>query len=166
VLDLAGIAPEGGFPHPLDGHSLLPLLRAERPLAWPDEAIVENLGEATISPIRALVRGRHKLIYTHGQPDQLHDLEADPLEWTNLAPPDGPPAAAALAEGLKSRLLDGWDPARADQEVRQSQHRRAFLKEALFAGRYAPWDYQPPGRAAEEYVRRGSNRQWDPDLGV
>ncbi|HEX2513167.1 MAG TPA: choline-sulfatase [Chloroflexota bacterium] len=166
VLDLAGLALQGEFPHPLDGHSLVPLLRAERPPGWPDEAIVENLGEATISPIRALVRGRHKLIYTHGQPDQLHDLRVDPLEWTNLAGPAGAPADAALAASLKARLLDGWDPAQADREVRQSQHRRAFLKEALFTGRYAPWDYQPPGRGAEEYVRRGSNRQWDPDLGV
>lgn len=46
-----------------------------------------------------------------------------------------------------------------------SQHQRGFLKDALFKGRYAPWDYQPRVDAANSYVRRSRNVQWDPHLG-
>ena len=162
VLDVAGLAPAPEFPHPLDGHSLAPFLRGQTAITRPDEAIVENFGEATIAPIRALVRGHHKFIYAHGQPDQLHDLETDPHEWTNLADRR---EHASLARDLKARLLDGWDPARADREIRESQHRRGFLKESLFTGEYFPWDFQPVFDGTRRYVRRASNVQWDPNLG-
>ncbi|HEX2184330.1 MAG TPA: sulfatase-like hydrolase/transferase, partial [Chloroflexota bacterium] len=162
LLEVAGVQAAPGFTHHLDGRSLAPFLRGGAVPDWPDAAIVENFGEATISPIRALVRGRFKLIYVHGQPDQLHDLEADPHEWRNLAQE---PDYAGVARELKARLLDGWDAAACDRAIRESQHRRAFLKEALFQGKYAPWDYQPVFDATTQYVRRASNRQWDPHLG-
>jgi choline-sulfatase len=162
VLDVAGLAPPPGFPHRPDGRSLAPFLRGGDAPDWPDEAVVENLGEGTIAPIRALVRGRWKYVYGHGLPDQLHDLAADPHEWRNLA---GDPAHAEIAGELRDRLLAGWDPAAADRAVRESQHRRAFLKEALYRGRYAPWDYAPAPDGAARYVRRAANRQWDPFLG-
>jgi choline-sulfatase len=163
MLDVAGLDKADAFPHPLDGHSLAPFLRGEKPSDWPDEAIVENMGEGTVSAIRAVVGRRHKFIYVHGLPDQLHDLDADPLEWTNLAED---PSHAPVAAEMKSRLLAGWNPAECDREVRESQHRRGFLKEALFTGKYVPWDYQPFFDGAKQYVRRHSNRQYDPDLGV
>jgi len=162
MLDVAGLTADAAFPHPLDGHSLMPFLAGEPAPDHPGEAIVENFGEATIAPIRALVRSDRKLIYAHGLPDQLHDLEADPHEWTNLAEE---PASAREAREMKARLMDGWDPVAADRTIRESQHRRAFLKEALFAGKYTPWDFQPFVDGARQYVRRESNVQWDPDLG-
>jgi choline-sulfatase len=162
MLDVAGLSPAAGFPHLLDGHSLVGFLADQESPDWPDEAVVENFGEATIAPIRALVKGRYKFVYAHGLPDQLYDLESDPGEWLNLA---DDPTHAVVAEGLRARLLDGWDPAASDRAVRESQHRRAFLKEALFSGRYTTWDFQPVAEAAKQYVRRQQNRQWDPDLG-
>ena len=126
---------------------------------------MENLGEATISPIRALVRGRHKLIYAHGQPDELHDLRADPLEWTNLAGPAGAPSDAALA-GAEGSSPGRLGPGAGRRGGAPQPAPRAFLKEALFAGRYAPLGLRASERGAEAYVRRGSNWQWDPDLGV
>ncbi|HVG98248.1 MAG TPA: choline-sulfatase [Chloroflexota bacterium] len=162
LLDVAALPIPEGFSHPLDGHSLAPFLAGGVPPDWPDEATVENLGEGTIAPVRALVRGRRKYVYAHGLPDQLHDLEADPGEWRNLL--DDPAQAAAGGE-LRARLLDGWDPAAADAATRESQHRRAFLKDALFRGRYAPWDFAPDPPGPERYVRRAENRQWDPYLG-
>jgi choline-sulfatase len=172
ILDVAGIDPVPDFTHVLDGHSLAPFLLGNAPADWPNEAIVENFGEATIAPIRSLTNGRYKFIYVHGQPDQLHDLEADPLEWTNLlvSPPESGSRAAdvdytEVARDMKARLLDGWDPAEADRLIRESQHRRAFLKEALFEGKFTPWDFQPFFDAGHQYVRRSSNQQWDPHLG-
>jgi choline-sulfatase len=162
MLDVAGLTPSTDFTHVLDGHSLAPFLAGQTPLAWPDEAIVENFGEATIAPIRSLSKGRFKFIYVHGQPDQLHDLEADPLEWTNLA---ANPEYAGVAREMKAHVLEGWDPAEADRLIRESQHRRGFLKEALFRGKYAPWDFQPVFDGTRQYVRRSSNQQYDPHLG-
>lgn len=162
MLDLTGLALCPEFPHPLDGHSLVPFISGEQPADWPNEAIVENFGEATIAPIRALIRGRHKLIYAHGLPDQLHDLADDPHEWTNLARESD---YEGIVRTLKARLLRDWDPEKADREIRESQHRRGFLKESLFLGDYFPWDFQPVFDGTRQYVRRASNVQYDPYLG-
>jgi len=162
MLDVAGLQPGEGFTHRLDGHSLAPFLRGQPAPEWPDVAIVENFGEATIAPIRALAKGRFKFIYVHGQPDQLYDLEADPHEWHDLA---SDPAYADVTRDLRARLMHDWDPDKADLLIRESQHRRAFLKDALFQGKYTTWDFQPFVDAGRQYVRRSSNQQWDPDLG-
>ncbi|MGH2460798.1 MAG: choline-sulfatase [Chloroflexota bacterium] len=162
LLDLAGLTMPPDLPHRLDGHSLAPFLAGERPDHWPNEVVIENEGEATIKPIRALITGQHKFVYVHERPDQLFDLTTDPGEWRNLA---ADPRHADLARQIRARLLDGWDPAEEEQKVLASQRLRGFLKEALFQGQYHPWDYQPVFDATRAYVRRTSNRQWDPDLG-
>jgi hypothetical protein len=54
---------------------------------------------------------------------------------------------------------------RVDREIRESQHKRAFLNETLFTGAHVPWDYQPFFDSARQYVRRHSRNQWDPHLG-
>jgi choline-sulfatase len=161
-LDLAGIRLPEDIPFDLDGHSLGPFRRGEASTGWPEEVFIENNGEATIKPIRALVSGRYKFIYVHERPDQLYDLKSDPNEWQNLA---ADPGYAAVAATLRARLLDGWDPADAERRVLESQRRRMLLKEALFQGRYTPWDYQPNVDATRSFVRRTSNVQWDPHLG-
>jgi choline-sulfatase len=162
MLDVAGLSQEASFPHPLDGRTLLPFLQGRSPQDWPNQAIVENFGEGTIAPIRALIRGRHKYIYAHGQPDQLHDLDDDPSEWINLARDSD---YEGITRTLKAQLLRDWDPGVADRQIRESQHKRAFLKETLFTGDYAPWDFQPFFDGTRQYVRRASNVQWDPHLG-
>jgi choline-sulfatase len=146
----------------LDGHSLAPFLAGTGGNDWPHEVIIENNGEATIKPIRALVKSRYKYIYVHERPDQLYDLAADPNEWHNVA---SDPAYADVAVTLRARLLHHWDPALAEQRILASQHLRMLLKEALFQGKYAPWDYQPQVDATRSFVRRTSNVQWDPHLG-
>jgi choline-sulfatase len=162
LLDLAGETAPAGFDLGLDGASLAPFLRGDRPRDWTNEVLVENNGEGTVKPVRALVADRYKFVYVHGLPDQLFDHATDPDEWRNLA---DDPAHADVAGRLRARVLDGWDPAEEERRVLASQHRRGFLKEALFAGTYAPWDYAPPVDAANKYVRRSQNRQWDRDLG-
>lgn len=162
LLELAGIEVPPGFPHVLDGRSLAPFLRGERPVAWLDQVVIENTGEGTIAPIRALVSDWYKFVYVHRQPDQLFDLARDPNEWRNVV---DEPGYRAIAAQLRARLLRGWDPEQAEQQVLASQRLRMFLKEALFQGAYTPWDYQPRLDATRRYVRRFSNRQWDPHLG-
>ncbi len=162
LLDLAGIEMPETFPYHLDGHSLAPFLRGERPAHWPNEAMIENFGEGTIKPIRALVKDECKFVYVHQRPDQLFDLSRDPNEWCNLAED---PAYRGVATRLRARVLDGWDPDRAERQILASQHLRAFLKETLFKGKYTPWDYQPRFDASRQWVRRGQNVQYDPHLG-
>jgi choline-sulfatase len=161
-LELAGVEPPPDFPHVLDGRSLVPFLRGERPVEWPDEVVIENTGEGTIAPIRVLVQHRYKFVYVHRQPDQLFDLARDPNEWHNVT---ALPHYQPIAAQLRAQVLAEWDPQKTEQEVLASQRLRMFLKEALYQGTYTPWDYQPRFDATRLFVRRFSNRQWDPHLG-
>ena len=162
ILDMAGVSLPEDVPLGLDGNSLKPFLTGTSAGAWPDAVFIENNGEATIKPIRALVAYHYKFIYVHERPDQLYDLANDPNEWHNVA---SDPAYADVAVTLRARLLHHWDPALAEQRILASQHLRMLLKEALFQGKYAPWDYQPQVDATRSFVRRTSNVQWDPHLG-
>jgi choline-sulfatase len=76
------------------------------------------------------------------------------------------PSYKKIAEQLRSKLLKDWDPAETERNVLASQRLRMFLKDALYEGEYTPWDYQPISDASQMWVRRTSNRQWDPDLGT
>lgn len=138
------------LPH-LDGQSVAPFLRGEEHTSWSDRAIIENNSEGTIKPIRALIAGRHKFVYVHERPDQLFDLNSDPNEWRNVM---DEPAYREIATRLRAEVLVGWDPAEEERRVLASQLRRIFLKEALYQGQYAPWDYQPVFDATRTYVRR------------
>lgn len=162
LLELAGLDAPADLPHELDGQSLAPFLAGQRPARWPNRVVIENFGEATIKPIRALVQDDYKFVYVHERPDQLFDLREDPDEWRNVV---DDPAYAAVAARLRGQMLDGWDPAAEERKILASQRLRGFLKEALFQGAYTPWDYQPRVDATRSYVRRTSNRQWDPHLG-
>ena len=162
LLDLAQVAIPNDLPHVLDGHSLASFLTGPRLDSWSNEVLIENNGEATIKPVRALVKDHYKYIYVHEHLDQLYDLANDPDEWRNVV---DDPAYADVAERLRKRLLDGWDPGEVKEKVEASQRLRGFLKEALFQGKHIPWDYQPFFDATRTYVRRSQNAQWDPDLG-
>ena len=163
LVDLAGLKmPEEQFVRALDGRSLVPFLRGERPADWRNEVVIENNGEGTIKPIRALVKDRYKFVYVHERPDQLFDLAKDPDEWHNVAED---PSYEEVAVRLRAELLKDWDPEGTERSVFASQRLRMFLKEALYEGKYAPWDHQPAYDASREWVRRSSNRQWDPHLG-
>jgi choline-sulfatase len=162
LLDLAEAPPIEGFALDLDGASLAPFLRGEQPSDWSDEVIVENNGEGTVKPVRALIAGSHKYVYVHSLPDQLFDHARDPDEWRNVV---DDPEYQSIATDLRARLMRDWDPAEEERRVLASQYQRAFLKDALFRGRFESWDFQPHVDAATSYVRRSQNRQFDPHLG-
>jgi arylsulfatase A-like enzyme len=103
VLEVAGATPG---PH-IQGRSLVPLLRGERP-AWRTSFLAEYYGEAAIPWLvamsyKAVRTDRHKYIDWTQYPDcdELYDLTSDPYELTNLA---RDPGRARLRAELRSEL--------------------------------------------------------------
>ena len=110
-IDYAG----GEVPsHIIEGRSLLPMIRGERPEDWRDFAISEYNYSATpmaealgVSPVDArlfmVFDGRYKLIHAEGgfRP-MLFDLETDPDEFTDLG---ASPEHAGIIAMLRERLF-------------------------------------------------------------
>jgi choline-sulfatase len=89
-------------------------------------------------------RGRWKFIHTPSDPDQLFDLESDPLELTNLAPEND-----ARVHDFRDEVRKRWDLDAIEQAVRESQRARLAVFRALQKGTPYRWDYQPsPGSTA------------------
>lgn len=133
---------------PHDGQSLEPALNGG---PGRDLAICDYSGIGPCVPTRMVRSGRYKLIYTHGHPDLLYDLEADPNEMRNLATD---PVYADALDRLRTICFEGWDPNEIDRRIRASQETRLFLKRTPGT----PTDTTFVARAgdAARYVRRGT----------
>ncbi len=136
---------------PLDGGSLLPLLRGED-VAGPDTVCAEYLGEGVDRPTVMVRRGALKLVRYEGEEDQLFDVERDPLELEDLG--GRPEHAVALAE-LRAEAEARWDLARLRDEVRASQRRSGLVGRALATGRLTRWDYVPPDDYTGRFIHTG-----------
>lgn len=100
LLDLAGVAvPEG-----MQGRSLVPLIRGERPDDWRTDFFVEHLMEHEQIVKHEGVRGRRYKYARYFELDpifeELYDLQSDPLETRNLV---ADPAHAAQLVSLRLR---------------------------------------------------------------
>ena len=132
LLDVAaeGDAAEGDAPEtvtPLDGRSLVPLMRGRAEAGRPNQVVSEYTGEGVCAPCRMVRRDGVKFIYTHGHPDLMYDLDADPLELDNLI---GRPGYAAIERELREEVLRGWDPERIHDACLRSQRERLFIHRA------------------------------------
>jgi choline-sulfatase len=140
LLDLCGLERPGA----VDGRSLAPALRGESLGAGVVAA--EYLAEGVTAPAVMLRRGHHKYIRCEGDPDQLYDLDADPLELDNRARAEPERCAELRAESERR-----WDLGALRERVLQSQEERRLVAGALRAGRPTSWNFLP--RADGEYVR-------------
>ena len=137
LLDLCSISGEG-LP-PLDGASLLPLLRrgpgGGALVGWKDEALSEYLAHGVDRPTAMLRRGRYKLMYSLGDPSALFDIEDDPDELCDLLRGGGGgmsgEEAAAVAGALERRLFELWgNPVDIEATVLASQFARRCITAA------------------------------------
>ena len=152
LADLARLGLSDELAAPIDGSSLVPLLEggadSQRTVAG------EYLAESALAPMVMLRRGRWKLIHTRTDPDQLYDIEADPLELTNLAEV---PELADVLDGLLDEVARRWDLDALEQDVTESQRARHAVFRALREGAAFPWDFQPKRVAAEQYTRNSAD---------
>ncbi len=146
LADLAGIDRAEVAPW-TDGESLLPLARGE---GGRGPVPMEYAAEGSVAPMVALRDGRWKLTVCPADPPMLHDLAADPHELVDRA---DDPACADVRARLEAEVAARWDLAAFDRAVRASQARRRLVAEALRAGGYFPWDWQPLQRASERFMR-------------
>jgi choline-sulfatase len=149
LADLARPGLSAHLPRAVDGRSLVPLLEgaAENP---DGTALGEYLAEGVVGPMVMIRRGRWKFIHTPSDPDQLFDLDADPLELRDLASDQ---SFEDVVSGFRAEVARRWDLEALEQAVRESQQARLAVFRALQHGTVHPWDFQPSRSSATQYTR-------------
>jgi choline-sulfatase len=146
---------------PIDGTSLVPLLRADGDAPWPDTVLGEYLAEGTLAPMVMIRRGSYKYVRCPGDPDQLYDLSTDPQELSNLAASS---THANVLREFREESDERWDLDDLHRSVVASQRRRHRVVDALSIGRRTTWDYEPPDLSSTRYVR--GEDFWEPFAGA
>ncbi len=152
-LDIAGTAqPDLGMP--VDGFTLWPILQGSD--AEERTVLGEYCAEMTCAPVLMIRRGDYKYIHCETDPPQLYDVVADPFERTNLA---ADPAQRERVAAFQKDITRNWDETTMTESILSSQKRRFAVHDAMEKGAWTAWDYNPPRRASEEYVR--NTVSWD-----
>ncbi|MDB2407178.1 sulfatase-like hydrolase/transferase [Jannaschia sp.] len=112
------------------GQSLLPLAK-DAAAPWVDEVVSEycvglndSYSFADVTMNRMIRCGRFKLIYYHGYPCQLFDLESDPLERVDLSEDR---RYAQIRDRLLHRVLADWAPEQIKRQILVRDREAALL---------------------------------------
>ncbi len=147
LVDMAREALPQDWPDSIDGQSLVPHLAQT---GGHDEAIGEYLAEGAIAPIVMIRRGSYKFIHTSVDPDQLYDVQADPLERTNLANDEH---YVAIVEAFRKEIGRCWNLEALHRDVLKSQRRGHFHFGETTLGTIQSWDRQLHVDASQRYMR-------------
>ena len=124
LIEMSGASKEIA---PLDGDSLLPLIRGETE-TWKDEAFCEYLAHGVLRPVAMLKKGDYKLNIGLGDAPELFNIAEDPGEFNDLSESA---QHREIRDTMRERLLEIWgDPEAIEQRVRQSQRERRFIATA------------------------------------
>jgi len=137
---------------PLEGQSLLPVVKGGASLPYDRPVFAEMNADGTFSPSFMVRKGDWKLISCEGDPPMLFDLANDPDEKRNLA---GKPDVATVQAELQNLVNTNWSPSELKREMQESSRRRLFVQSARDASGAPAWDYEPRKDASKQYVRGG-----------
>jgi choline-sulfatase len=145
------------LPH-AQGRSFLQVAK-DAATPWLDETFSEYCTDgmapwAGSEPVqqRMVRRGQWKLVYYHGHPPQLFDLEEDPSELVDLA---AAPRHAGLRDALVGRVLADWNP----DAIARRMARRVADKRLLQAWARAvnpPDSYRWPVRMEDNWLEQAA----------
>ena len=150
-LDVAGAdgKPSPTLGQPIDGNSLLPLLKGEKD-DHERSVFAEYCAECASHPLFMIRRGNYKYIHCDVDEPQLFDVVNDPFETRNLINDD---SFSELANSFANEVRARWDSEKIRNDVIITQKQRRAVQKAMEAGTMCSWDYQPKRDASQEFVR-------------
>lgn len=149
LIEIAGGSPQNNIVETIEGDSLWGFATAERE-DWDKPVYSENLAEGAKAPILMVKQGQMKYVCSGVDPEQLFDLERDPLELNNLI---GDTEFDQVHRNLKGLLKAKWNMSELNERIELSQKRRLFLRQALSQGEAAGWDYVAPDQLVDQCLR-------------
>ncbi len=145
LLQLAGDENTETLVEPIAGHGLRPLIDGSSN-DWDYPVFAENLAEGATTALLMVRQGTVKYVYSAVDPEQLFDLEQDPLEQQSRL---DHPAYAAMHELTQQT----WDAEKLAEDVRASQVRRLFLRDVLARRGPDDWDFKPSDELEQHCLR-------------
>ena len=144
---LTGLTGAPALPHQ-DGADLSGVLAQEMDESVLDALVARpvfaELAGAADSALRMVRKGRFKLVSYHGfEPEQLFDLERDPLEREDLS---SDPRYREVYQDLRRHLKRDWNPEMILQTLAQRQREQNYMAawgREVGMGRLDMWDERP-----------------------
>ena len=148
-MDIAGDGSGESLVEEIEGKSLWGIATGDDD-NWDKAVYSENLAEGATAPILMVKKGTIKYVSSGVDPEQLFDLGNDPDELINLI---GNPDYQAMHQEMSALAEQKWDAQALSVQIKLSQKRRLFVREALRIGQVADWDYVAPDQAVEHCLR-------------
>ena len=133
----------------IEGKNLVPWIQDNK-LDMDDTVYSENLAEGACAAIVMVKQGGMKYTASGIDPEQLFDLNTDPLELQNLADEE---SYKKEIESLRKLAKEKWDVNTLGDKVLTNQKQRLFVANALGKGKKAIWDYVPKDQVEEQCLR-------------